>query len=148
MMENPLDIRAFQESDSDALVALWQRCGLVVPWNNPYKDIARKLLVGRDLFLVGEKDDVLIAAAMGGYDGHRGWVNYLAVDPDAQQHGYGRLMMTALEKKLLALGCPKINLQIRTSNTGVIQFYKQIGYKMDDVVSMGKRLIPDQEPTA
>ncbi|MCP5094848.1 MAG: GNAT family acetyltransferase [Chloroflexi bacterium] len=147
-MENPLHIRAFQESDSDAVVALWQRCGLTVPWNDPHKDITRKLAVGRDLFLVGEKDGELIAATMGGYDGHRGWVNYLAVDPNEQEHGYGRLMMTALEEKLLALGCPKINLQIRTSNTGVIQFYKQIGYKMDDVVSMGKRLIPDQESDA
>lgn len=142
-MDNPLHIRAFQESDSDAIVALWKRCGLVVPWNDPYKDITRKLSVGRDLFLVGKKDGALIAAAMGGYDGHRGWVNYLAVDPDEQKQGYGHLMMTALEEKLLALGCPKINLQIRTSNTGVIQFYKQIGYKVDDVVSMGKRLIPD-----
>jgi ribosomal protein S18 acetylase RimI-like enzyme len=147
-MENTLHIRSFQETDTDAVTVLWQRCGLVVPWNDPRKDITRKLAVGRELFLVGEKDGQIMAAAMGGYEGHRGWVNYLAVDPDERKHGYGRLIMEVLEARLLTLGCPKINLQIRTSNTDVIAFYKQIGYTIDDVVSMGKRLIPDQEPTA
>lgn len=81
---------------------------------------------------------------MGGYEGHRGWVNYLAVHPDFQGLGYGRALMDAVEEKLLAVGCPKINLQVRESNSGVIQFYETIGYKNDHVVSLGKRLIPDQ----
>ena len=140
---NSLHIREFQEEDADAVVALWQACGLVKPWNDPYKDIQRKLAVGRDLFLVGEVNGRIAAAVMGGYEGHRGWVNYLAVHPDFRRKGYGRLLMTAVESKLLALGCPKINLQIRESNLDVIQFYEAIGYKQDKVVSFGKRLIPD-----
>lgn len=138
-----LHIRPFEETDTEAVVALWQACDLTRPWNDPYKDIQRKLTVGRDLFLVAVLDGELIGTAMGGYEGHRGWVNYLAVAPEHQKKGYGRLLMTHLETKLLALGCPKINLQVRASNTAVIHFYEAIGYKQDAVVSLGKRLIPD-----
>ncbi len=138
-----LHIRPFEETDTEAVVALWQACDLTRPWNDPYKDIQRKLTVGRDLFLVAVLDGELIGTAMGGYEGHRGWVNYLAVAPEHQKKGYGRLLMTHLETKLLALGCPKINLQVRASNTAVIHFYEAIGYKQDPVVSLGKRLIPD-----
>ncbi len=88
-------------------------------------------------------DNKVVAAVMAGYEGHRGWINYLAVDPSCQKKGYGRLMMDAAEARLRKLGCPKINLQIRTSNTHVIDFYKALGYTVDDVVSMGKRLYPD-----
>ena len=139
-----MNIRPFHETDTEALVDLWQACGLTVPWNDPRKDIARKLQVGREFFLVGELNGRLIASVMGGYEGHRGWINYLAVHPDFQQQGYGCVIMTAVEEKLLAAGCPKINLQVRESNTGVIRFYEKIGYKNDKVVSFGKRLIPDQ----
>jgi len=139
-----MNIRPFTENDTEALVALWQACGLTVPWNDPRKDIARKLQVGREFFLVGEADGRLIASVMGGYEGHRGWVNYLAVHPDFQKLGYGRALMTAVEEKLLAVGCPKINLQVRESNSDVIRFYEKIGYKNDHVVSFGKRLIPDR----
>jgi ribosomal protein S18 acetylase RimI-like enzyme len=138
-----MNIRPFQETDTEDLVALWQACGLTVPWNDPRKDIARKLQVGREFFLVGELNGRLIASVMGGYEGHRGWINYLAVHPEFQRLGYGRDLMTAVEEKLLAAGCPKINLQVRESNSGVIQFYEKIGYKNDHVVSFGKRLIPD-----
>jgi len=142
-MTNPLTIRLFDESDADTVVGVWQRCNLVKPWNDPYKDIQRKLAVSRELFLVGEHNGELIATVMGGYDGHRGWIYYLAVDPAHQQNGYGRIIMDAIAEKLLALGCPKINLQVRTSNTDVIAFYERIGFTQDDVVSFGKRLIPD-----
>ena len=138
-----MQIRPFQLADTAAVLDLWQRCGLTKPWNDPQLDIDRKMQVAPELFLVGEFDGKVIASAMGGYDGHRGWVNYLAVDPDLQSGGYGKQMMRHLEKKLIARGCPKINLQIRTSNTDVIKFYQAIGYKIDEVVSMGKRLIPD-----
>ncbi|MFQ5421106.1 MAG: GNAT family acetyltransferase [Anaerolineae bacterium] len=139
-----MNIRPFEENDMEAVVALWTACGLVVPWNDPRKDIARKLKVGRELFLVGEVDGRLMASAMGGYEGHRGWVNYLAVHPDFQRRGgYGRELMTAVEQKLLSLGCPKINLQVRETNEAVIRFYQKIGYQNDRVVSFGKRLIPD-----
>ena len=80
---------------------------------------------------------------MGGYDGHRGWVNYLAVDPDYQHKGFGREIMSALETALKELGCPKLNLQIRTDNEAAIAFYEQAGYKQDAVLSYGKRLIHD-----
>jgi ribosomal protein S18 acetylase RimI-like enzyme len=138
-----MKIRTFQETDTEAVVALWQACDLVRPWNDPHKDIQRKATVGVDLFLVGEVAGELIACAMGGYEGHRGWINYLAVHPTQQKKGYGRDLMSALEEKLTAVGCPKINLQIRESNLDVIRFYEAIGYTQDRVVSFGKRLIPD-----
>ena len=139
-----IHIRPFQKPDTEPVIALWQACGLVKPWNDPHKDIERKLAVKPDLFLVGTtKDDAIIGSAMGGYEGHRGWVNYLAVHPEQQGHGYGRILMEALEEKLIAIGCPKINLQVRETNIDVINFYEAIGYKVDKVVSLGKRLIPD-----
>ena len=85
----------------------------------------------------------VIASAMGGYEGHRGWVNYLAVDPEYQRRSIGRQMMAAVEERLMALGCPKINLQVRADNASALAFYERIGYGRDDVVSMGKRLIRD-----
>ena len=122
-----MDIRVFHESDEPAVVALWQACGLVVPWNDPSRDIERKMSVGRELFLVGEIDGVLVASVMGGYDGHRGWINYLAVDPQHRRQGLGEVMMEAAEISLRKQGCPKINLQVRTSNAEVIEFYRAIG---------------------
>lgn len=142
-----LRIRSYEAGDEAAVVALWNACGLVRPWNDPYKDIARKLTVQPDMFLIGtvqeEGPDQLVATAMVGYDGHRGWVNYLAVAPGRQRLALGRRMMAEAESLLLARGCPKINLQVRTTNAGVIAFYKKLGYAQDDAVSLGKRLIPD-----
>jgi ribosomal protein S18 acetylase RimI-like enzyme len=125
------------------VVQLWQECGLTVPWNDPHKDIKRKLTVQREMFLVGLLDERLIASVMAGYDGHRGWINYLAVHPDYQRSGFGRMMMQKAEESLRAAGCPKINLQVRSSNVAVIEFYQTLGFKADDVVSLGKRLEPD-----
>jgi ribosomal protein S18 acetylase RimI-like enzyme len=136
-------IRAYQSSDEAAVVALWQACDLTRPWNDPYKDIARKLQVRPDLFLVGEVQGRLMASAMFGYEGHRGWVNYLATSPDHQRQGHAKAMMQHGEALLLASGCPKINLQVRASNAQVLAFYQSLGYQDDQVVSMGKRLIPD-----
>ena len=119
-------------------------CGLVVPWNIPHKDIQRKLKMQSEMFLVGCLDGVVIASVMAGYEGHRGWINYLAVHPQYQRFGIGRQMMDAAESRLRAAGCPKINLQVRTKNQGVIEFYKRIGFKIDDVVGLGKRLEPDE----
>jgi ribosomal protein S18 acetylase RimI-like enzyme len=96
-----------------------------------------------ELFLVGEVDSVIVASIMGGYDGHRGWINYLAVAPAYQRNGYATAMMQAVEHKLLQLGCPKINLQIRASNTAVVGFYQSLKFSADDVVSFGKRLVHD-----
>lgn len=140
-----MDIREFTESDEDAVIRLWRECGLVVSHNNPRKDIARKLQVGRDLFLVGVEGDKVVASVMGGYEGHRGWVNYLAVSPSCQRRGYGVALVHRIEDLLLQRGCPKINLQIRRSNEAVIAFYRSMGYGEDPVVSMGKRLESDEE---
>ena len=93
--------------------------------------------------MVGEIDDELIATVMAGYEGHRGWINYLAVKPRHQKNGYGRLLMETAEKLLHERNCPKINLQIRRSNTDVINFYSAIGYYDDNVIGLGKRLIQD-----
>ena len=130
-------------SDQDAVVALWRESGLVKPWNDPVKDIHRKLRVQPDLFLVGSMNGRLVATVMVGFEGHRGWVNYLAVSADCRKQGLGRLLMDEAEARLREIGCPKINLQIRRSNADVVAFYRSIGYSEDDVVSMGKRLIED-----
>jgi ribosomal protein S18 acetylase RimI-like enzyme len=138
-----LTLRPFEETHTDAVIALWQACGLTRPWNDPRRDIARKLRVQREWFFVGEHEGVLVASAMAGYDGHRGWVNYLAVSPGQRQLGFGRTLMAHIERELAAAGCPKLNLQVRSSNTEVLAFYARLGYATDEVVSLGKRLIHD-----
>lgn len=136
-------IRPFEDADEEAVIQLWSRCDLVRPWNDPRKDIARKRLVQRELFLVVTIDGVVVATVMGGYEGHRGWVNYLAVQPEHRKHGLGRALMMEVQSRLHSLGCPKINLQVRNGNIDAIAFYERIGFAVDDVVSLGKRLIPD-----
>jgi len=141
--ESSLLIRPFQTEDEDALVALWKMCELTVPWNNPHKDIARKLQVQPELFLVGILGNSLIATVMGGYEGHRGWINYLAVHQDFQGKGYGQEIMNSVETVLREMGCPKINLQIRRGNDKIAFFYQKLGFTYDHVISMGKRLEAD-----
>ncbi len=138
-----LNVRPYVPADETAVIELWHQCGLVRPWNNPRLDIARKMQVNPELFLVGITENKIIATAMGGYEGHRGWVNYLAVNPAYQRRGFGRQMMEEIEKRLLKMGCPKINLQVRNGNTQALEFYSRTGYKNDDVISLGKRLIED-----
>ena len=135
-----LQIRPFIPSDEDAVINLWHMCGLVVPQNDPRKDIQRKLTVSPELFLIGEFDNEIVASCMAGYEGHRGWINYLAVAPHKQRKGIASQIMAHAEKLLRDFGCPKINLQIRASNHAVIDFYKSIGFIQDDVLSFGKRL--------
>jgi len=138
-----VEIRPFAPSDEAAVIALWERCGLVRPTNDPRRDIRRKLAVRPDLFLVGVLDGQVVGSVMAGYEGHRGWLNYLAVDPSRQRGGLGRQLVEAAELRLRAAGCPKVNLQVRRTNAGVIEFYRRIGYAEDDVVSLGKRLEHD-----
>lgn len=137
-------IRPFQPADEFAVVQLWESAGLTRSWNNPVKDIQRKLSVQREWFLVGLVDERIMASVMAGYDGHRGWINYLAIDPNYQRQGYGRVMMASAERLLLEAGCPKINLQIRQDNVAAIAFYQNIGFSEDAVISFGKRLILDE----
>lgn len=145
-----LSIRVFHPADEPAAVALWGACGLLRPWNDPHKDIARKLAEQPELFLVAvlpgaqpREPEQLIGTVMAGYDGHRGWVYYLAVDPAWQRHSLGRVLMRRVEADLLARGCPKINLMVRAENTAVLDFYARLGFSADASVSLGKRLIPD-----
>ena len=139
-----MEVRPFEQGDEESVAQLWADCGLVVPWNNPHRDIQRKLAVQPEMFLVGCSDGNIIATVMAGYDGHRGWINYLAVHPEHQRAGVGRRMMEEAEILLQEAGCPKVNLQVRSKNTAVVEFYKRIGFKTDDVVSLGKRLEPDE----
>jgi len=139
-----ISIRPFAVDDTEAVVSLWRAAGLVKPWNDPYLDIERKLTVQPELFLVAVGGDgALVGTAMVGYEGHRGWVNYLAVADPARGTGLGRALMAEAERLLVERGCPKLNLQVRTSNTEVIAFYERLGYAVDDAVGLGKRLIPD-----
>lgn len=137
-------IRPYRAEDEDAVIALWQACGLTRAWNDPRKDIARKLTVQPELFLVAEDGGKLVATLMAGYEGHRGWVNYLAVSPPHRRRGYARVLMQEAETRLVALGCPKLNIQVRNSNAEALGFYRAIGYAQDETVSLGKRLIPDR----
>lgn len=138
-----MHIRPFAIKDKPALIELWKRCGLTRPWNDAEQDIERKLAVQSYMFLVGLVGERMVASVMAGYDGHRGWVNYLAVCPSTQRRGYGRKLMQHAEDLLRQAGCPKINIQIRSDNEDVIEFYRSLDYSMDKVVSMGKRLQRD-----
>ena len=138
-----MKIRKYKSSDKSELIQLWITCKLVNPKNDPEKDIDRKLKSGIGWIYIGEEGGHIVASAMVGYEGHRGWINYLAVLPKFQKNGYGRQIMEKAEKELRKIGCPKINLQIRKGNESVIQFYERLGFIEDEVVSMGKRLVDD-----
>lgn len=138
-----MNIRPFEARDTEAVVALWQACGLVRPQNDPRKDIARKLRVNSEWFLVAERGGAIVGVVMAGYEGHRGWINYLGVAPAARRGGVGRQLMAEAEQRLRAAGCPKINLQVRPDNQDVIRFYEAIGFAVEGAISLGKRLERD-----
>ena len=138
-----MNIREYTDADETHLIELWQRCNLTRPWNNPQLDIKRKLDAHPNWLLVGLIDDALVSSIMVGYDGHRGWINYLAVAPEQRRKGIGRALMAEAESRLRGVGCPKINLQMRLDNVEAIGFYESIGFGQDNVVSLGKRLIVD-----
>jgi ribosomal protein S18 acetylase RimI-like enzyme len=133
-------IRTFERVDEPAVIALWRDCAVIRAGNDPGRDIARKVALADDLFLVGLLDDEIVATVMAGYEGHRGWINYLATGPRHRRRGLARQLMDEAERRLLARGCPKINLQIRTSNIEAVAFYEHLGYRADEVISMGKRI--------
>lgn len=137
----PPIIRKYEITDEVQVVDCWHRCNLVTAWNDPVGDIAAKLAFQPDLFFVAESNGKVVGTVMVGYEGHRGWINYLGVLPEWQHHGVGRQLMATAETVLRELGCPKINLQVRSHNTKVLGFYEQLGFKPDDVVCLGKRLI-------
>ncbi len=136
-------IRPYREADEAAVIALCNECELTRPWNDPRKDIARKSRVQPEWFLVGTWENEIIASVMAGYEGHRGWVNYLAVARAHRGRGHATALMRHVEELLTAAGCPKLSLQVRTSNPQALEFYRRIGYTRDEAVSLGKRLIAD-----
>ncbi len=141
-----MEIRAFHpsETETDEVVALWEACGLTRPWNDPRKDIARKLTVQPELFLVGVEEGRVRATAMAGYDGHRGWIYYVAVDPGLQGGGHGACIMAEAERLLVERGCPKVVVQVRPTNAAAVGFYERIGFERNEALEFAKRLIPDE----
>ena len=138
-----MKVRTFQTGDEEAVVVLWKECKLTRSWNDPHKDIARKLAVQPELFLVGTLDDEVMASVMAGYEGHRGWMNYLAVAPRHRGRGYGRALVEHVERLLHERGCPKVGLLVRDTNKEAAEFYRRLGYAQDESISLGKRLIAD-----
>jgi len=139
-------IRTFEEADRQGVIALWGECGLIRRVNDPDREIDRKLLHDPGHLIVAVIDGAVVGSVMFGYDGHRGWLNYLAVKPEHQRRGLGRALVGYAEHELAELGCAKVNLQIRRTNAGVVDFYLSLGYLVDDVISMGRRLVEDERP--
>lgn len=138
-----INIRPYDVDDSEALIALWQELGLATKQNDSNKDIERKLNVDSDLLLVAVQNSNIVGSVMGAYEGHRGWVNYLAVSGQFQRQGIATKLMQRVEADLMRKGCPKINLQVRNTNDSVLALYASLGYLDDHVTSLGKRLIHD-----
>lgn len=140
-------VRAFEIADEDAVVALWEQAGLLRPWNDPHADIHRKLSVQPELFLVAvdetRGDAAIVGSVMAGYDGHRGWLYYLASAVTHRGQGIGRMLVAEAERLLEQMGCPKVQLMVRPDNVGARGFYDAQGYEPFDIWATGKRLIVD-----
>ncbi|MGN8026120.1 GNAT family acetyltransferase [Microbacterium sp. 22242] len=148
-MSDGFGIRAFQRGDTEAVIALWEDAGLTRPWNDPRADIERKLAVRPELFLVAEEPAPadgtarIVGSVMAGYDGHRGWLYYLASTSERRGAGIGRALVAESERLLRAMGCPKVQLMVREGNEQVLGFYDALGYERFTVSNTGKRLIAD-----
>ena len=139
-MSDSVRVRSFASADEAAVVDLWQRCDLTRPWNDPRKDIQRKLRVQAEMFLVAEDEGAIVGTVMAGYDGHRGWIYSIGVAPGERRRGHARALLAHVEDQLRALGCPKINLQVLAINEEALHFWRAAGYQADHVVSLGRRL--------
>ena len=128
-------------ADIEAIVALWEACGLLRPWNDPQADIARAIAGPASALLVGRSGGGIVATAMVGHDGHRGAVYYLAVAPEHRRSGFGRQMMDAVEAWLRDHGAPKLNLMVRPENSAVAAFYKSLGYGAEERIVLAKALL-------
>jgi ribosomal protein S18 acetylase RimI-like enzyme len=133
-----LAIAEIADSDVEAVIALWQRCGLTRPWNDPASDIALARRTPNSTVLVGRADGAIVASVMVGHDGHRGWVYYVAVDPGRQKQGLGRTIMNAAEQWLREAGLPKLQLLVRRENAKAGAFYRGIGYEEADTIVFAK----------
>ena len=138
-------IDSYNSDDEAAMIRLWQECGLVVPWNNPLTDIARKMTDSPELFFSGKINDQLVASCMAGYDGHRGWIYFLAVAKSQRRNGLAAKLVAHVDAKLLELGCPKLELMVRENNLETIAFYETIGFRLDPVKVLSKRLSDDAQ---
>ncbi len=135
-----LRIRRYEPKYQAAVIQLWKTCKLVVPQNDPAADIRKKLAFQPELFFLAVMNGQVLGSVMAGYDGHRGWLNYVAVLPQWQKKGYGRQLVETAITELRKLGCVKVNLQVRKSNVSVVRFYKHLGFQEEDRVSLGMKL--------
>jgi ribosomal protein S18 acetylase RimI-like enzyme len=139
-MADHLNIRAATGSDRVAVIALWQAAGLTRPWNDPGSDFDLALANPTSTILLAHDEAGLAGSVMAGFDGHRGWVYYLATAPDRLKHGIGGALMAAAEDWLRQLGCPRVRLMVRDDNLAARGFYRAIGYDDQAVVTMGRTL--------
>ena len=141
-----LTIAPIADADVAAVIALWQRCGLTQPWNDPAADIALARKGPNAAMLVGRDGRGIAASVLVGHDGHRGWVYYVAVDPDDRHKGYGRVIMDAAEDWLRVRGIEKLQLMVRPDNSEVQAFYQSLGYFEQERIVYAKWL-DGREPT-
>ena len=141
-----MEIREIPSEMIEDAVGLWEAAGLTRPWNDPRADVRRALEGGASTILAGLHQGDLIATVMVGQDGHRGWVYYLAVHPEARRQGRGRAMMAAAESWLIARRVPKLNLMVRSDNNAARGFYEALGYGRDDVTVPSRRLLTETIP--
>ena len=141
-----LAIADIADDDVATVITLWQACGLTRPWNDPAADIALARRRPNSTILIGREDDAIVATAMVGYDGHRGWVYYVATDPQIRAKGYGRAIMNAAEDWLRAAGIPKLQLLVRPENSGVAAFYQSIGFGEQKILFFTKWLDGREPP--
>lgn len=133
-------IRPATAADAAATIALWQACALTRPWNDPQADFTRAVEGPASAVLVAEQAGAIVGSAMVGHDGHRGWVYYVAVSPDARRGGLGRALMAAAEDWLRAAGAPKLQLMVREGNAEALAFYAALGLTDQKVVTLGRFL--------
>jgi ribosomal protein S18 acetylase RimI-like enzyme len=138
-----VSIRTYEPADETQVIALWQDAGLTRPWNDPHKDIARARAVWPDLLLVAEEHQEVVGSVLAGYDGHRGWLYYLATARHRRGEGIGRALVVEAEARLEALGCPKVMLMVRADNDAVLEYYDALGYQRETTRVTGRRLIPE-----
>jgi ribosomal protein S18 acetylase RimI-like enzyme len=139
------EIEPATAADAPAVIALWHACGLTRPWNDPASDFALALREAQSSVLVARGEGGIIGSAMVGFDGHRGWIYYLAVAPEARRSGLGRALMAAAEGWLRAHGAPKLQLMVRCDNTAALGFYETFGLTRQDVVVLGRFLADGDE---
>ena len=139
----PVEIRPLTDADVEPVVELWHESGLTRPWNDPHTDIRRARAVWPELLLVAVDGGTVVGSVMAGYDGHRGWLYYLATAPARRGEGIGRSLVQEAETRLVALGCPKVMLMVRAGNDTVLEYYDGLDYTRETSRLTGKRLIPD-----